>query len=290
MNFQILRAYDSSKVKADPLLEDYPCEIIIQGTHNHKKDGPYPCSHLKILDETKQAFYNYFSEKLTPAQARHKHSMTLLENGVDLKLIQNTKYLPKQHQVCTLWSKWRDEEYGGNGWYQAIDNIELNYQSNDRIQISPDRDAVAIITPVMQRTHQLHSQSKEIVFMDTTSNTDNCHTSVTFLLTASSLGAMPLAVILSDAQDKSSYAAGLKLVRQMTDGYGFYGNGYPEIFMTDDSAAERGALQQEFPESTLLLCIFHFLQVIKMYTHRHSKYTLTYKHIGCTKFSIFINS
>ena len=153
---------------------------------------------------------------------------------------------------------------------------------NDCIQISPDRDAVAIITPVMQRTHQLHSQSKEIVFMDTTSNTDNCHTSVTFLLTASSLGAMPLAVILSDAQDKSSYAAGLKLVRQMTDGYGFYGNGYPEIFMTDDSAAER--------ESTLLLCIFHFSQVIKIYTHKHSKYTLTYKHIGCTKFSIFINS
>ena len=130
----------------------------------------------------------------------------------------------------------------------------------------------------MQRTHQLHLQSEEIVFMDTTSNADNCHTSVTFLLTASSLGAMPLAVILSDAQDKSSYAAGLKLIRPMTDGYGFYGKGYPEIFMTDDSAAERGALLQEFPESKLLLCIFHFLQVIRMYTHMHSKYTLTYIH------------
>lgn len=34
----------------------------------------------------------------------------------------------------------------------------------------------------------------------------------------------------------------------------------PKDFMTDDSAAERGVLCNVFPESKLLLCIFHILK------------------------------
>ena len=44
--------------------------------------------------------------------------------------------------------------------------------------------------------------------------------------------------------------------------YSFYGRGDsgPELFLTDDSAAERAALKAVWPESTLMLCIFHYLQ------------------------------
>ncbi|CAL4174500.1 unnamed protein product [Meganyctiphanes norvegica] len=80
------------------------------------------------------------------------------------------------------------------------------------------------------------------------------------LLTASPIGAMPLAVIISDGQNEESYAKGFQMVLQITDGYGFYGKGSPKIIMTDDGLAERNALNQIFPEAILLLCIFHFLQ------------------------------
>ena len=43
----------------------------------------------------------------------------------------------------------------------------------------------------------------------------------------------------------------------------FYGCGVdkgPHIFMTDDSSAERNALQSAWPSARLLLCVFHFLQ------------------------------
>jgi len=43
---------------------------------------------------------------------------------------------------------------------------------------------------------------------------------------------------------------------------GFYGQKYPLVFMTDDSCAERQALQQVFPKSTLLLCAFHVCQAL----------------------------
>ena len=36
----------------------------------------------------------------------------------------------------------------------------------------------------------------------------------------------------------------------------------PSVFMTDDSTAERQALQEVFPESTLLFCAFHVCQSI----------------------------
>lgn len=36
----------------------------------------------------------------------------------------------------------------------------------------------------------------------------------------------------------------------------------PQLFMTDDSAAERNALKSVWPHATLLLCIFHVLQVL----------------------------
>ena len=36
----------------------------------------------------------------------------------------------------------------------------------------------------------------------------------------------------------------------------------PRLFMADDDAAEKGALQNQWPDSTQLLCIFHFLQAM----------------------------
>ena len=96
--------------------------------------------------------------------------------------------------------------------------------------------------------------------MDSTGSTDLFESTVTFILTASPIGGMPLGVIISDGADEDSYTRGFELAKEMTEGYGFGGNGYPQIIMTDDDQAERNALQKVFPLATLLLCIFHFLQ------------------------------
>lgn len=43
---------------------------------------------------------------------------------------------------------------------------------------------------------------------------------------------------------------------------GFNGQGYPDCFITDNSKAERKALQSTWPQSALFLCIFHILQQV----------------------------
>ena len=53
----------------------------------------------------------------------------------------------------------------------------------------------------------------------------------------------------------------LEMLKQSSNENGFYGKQYPESFMTDDSSAEKAALQQVFPKSKRLLCQFHVLQV-----------------------------
>ena len=51
------------------------------------------------------------------------------------------------------------------------------------------------------------------------------------------------------------------------------GTAGPTIFMTDDSASERGALRSVFPECRLLLCTFHVTKAVGDWLGRQSMAT-----------------
>ena len=121
--------------------------------------------------------------------------MELLEEKINRHLIQDTRYLPMwPRQMIYLWDIWRKECYGsGSNWFSTVEHIKHNFHSDANIAVSEDNSVLVIVTPLMKRrTHMMIPQSKEILFMDTTSNTDNYNTSVTFLMTASPIGGMPL--------------------------------------------------------------------------------------------------
>lgn len=110
------------------------------------------------------------------------------------------------------------------------------------------------------RAHQ-QSFSSEIVFVDSSGSCDQTNTCVTFMFTASKIGAIPLACILHTAQTEANYTLAFNLLKESLGKSGFGNCGYPAIFMTDDSTAERNALLSVYSEAnnnvTLLLCIFH---------------------------------
>lgn len=108
----------------------------------------------------------------------------------------------------------------------------------------------------MQRAQNLHEASG-IVFIDSTASCDSENNSVTFVLTASPAGAVPLAVIITTGQSETDYKQGFQLMKNCTS---FGGQPYPQVIMTDDSDAEQNALRSIWPESTLRLCIFHVNQ------------------------------
>ena len=252
------------KIKNNRFVSEFPSEITIKGTHNHTINLVGPCRTLPILKETLDELKPMFMANLTPSQARHKLRIRILENGINPEKIQDTRYLPESRQIYHLWDKWRKASYGTT-WNDSLALLQKKCNSDPRIKICEDKKVISIVTPLMERVHKFIPQAAEMVFIDSTSSVDQFQSSVTFIMTASPIGAMPLGVIISDGQDEESYTQGFKMIKEITEGYGFYGNTSPKVIMTDDALAERNALKEIFPEAISLLCIFHFLQVSKIY-------------------------
>jgi len=112
----------------------------------------------------------------------------------------------------------------------------------------------------MQRAHGLPF-AKDIAFVDSTASCDINGHSVTIMLTACGIGAVPLALMITKGQSTEDYIAAFKLLKESVT-FAFSSQGYPTQFMTDDSEAERQALQYVWPDSKSLLCRFHICQSV----------------------------
>ncbi|CAL4136497.1 unnamed protein product, partial [Meganyctiphanes norvegica] len=244
----------------DPLMPEYPCEFILDGTHNHEINPNSSCmtTMLPPLQPTSKILDKSFLNNDQPAIARHIIRGDLTHTEQNFERFQDTQHLPYLRQIYYLRDKWKCRAYGMN-WASALAYIKRDFPSADRIRICEELRVVAIVTELMERVHKLNPLSKEIVFIST-SKTGTYHTSVTFIFTPSPIGAMPLGIIISDGQDEESYTKGFDLIKDLVEGYGFYGNKNPSVIMTNYDNAERKALKNVWPSSILVLCIFHFLQ------------------------------
>jgi len=117
-----------------------------------------------------------------------------------------------------------------------------------------DPFAVAIVTPVMQRAHSADFASN-ICFVDSTASCDADNHVLTFFLTSTVAGAIPLGVVITDSTSSASYIAGFTLLKSVMPCQSFGGPGYPSVFLTDDSDAERAALHTCWPDADQKLCL-----------------------------------
>ncbi|XP_077510670.1 uncharacterized protein LOC144121335 [Amblyomma americanum] len=95
--------------------------------------------------------------------------------------------------------------------------------------------AVLLVTPIMRRAQQLESSS-EVIFVDSTASCDSTRSSVT---TQGNVARSP----------KLTYNAAKLLPPKA-----------PETFMTHNSAAEKAAILEHWPEARQLLCHFYVAQ------------------------------
>ncbi|GFR01670.1 SWIM-type domain-containing protein [Trichonephila clavata] len=118
--------------------------------------------------------------------------------------------------------------------------------------------AVLLVTPLMKKNHPL-SSSKEIIFIDSTASCETSSSTITIMLSATKVGALPLAVMIHASQCMQNYINAFELLK-MNFPQCFGGQDHPDIFMSDDSSAEKGALAAVWPEAKQLLCHFHVAQ------------------------------
>lgn len=99
--------------------------------------------------------------------------------------------------------------------------------------------------------------------MDSTGTVDRDGSRIFILSTTSECGSLPLAIIITSSETCDLVSAGLLLLKEIMGDTIFYGNiEGPKIFMTDDSAVGRAAIESLWPKSTCLLSIFHVLQSV----------------------------
>lgn len=167
-------------------------------------------------------------------------------------------------------------EYGERKGEKVLQKLEDKLKEYDeatggkgaRMKIVGERNAaIAICTPLMHHVYSSIKHSGELVFIDASGNMDRQGCRVFLLLTHCCAGGVPLGVLVTTSESTETVTEALHLYNSLLSDDSYFGRGQkgPEIFMTDDSLSERQALESVYPESTLLLCIFHVLQAFSRY-------------------------
>lgn len=74
------------------------------------------------------------------------------------------------------------------------------------------------------------------------------------------VGAAPLGLFICTTECHTVIKHGLELICRLAGESRFYGRLSPSVVMTDDSASEKKAISELWPDATQLLCVFHVCQ------------------------------
>ncbi|KAE9531995.1 hypothetical protein AGLY_010197 [Aphis glycines] len=150
-----------------------------------------------------------------------------------IKLLADAQTNPTDRQVYQMFDYWRTKHFGDrteNSIAQVVREMQNTFPDYI-IEVQENPFCICIVTPIMRRAHGL-PLSRDIVFVDSSGSCDQGGSCVTFFF------GVTKEILLF--MDKWSH----------------------QFFMTDDSKSERQALNEIFPNSTLLLCTFHVLQAL----------------------------
>jgi len=173
-------------------------------------------------------------------------------------------------RIFRLYHEVQKQDYGNDDddtiITEKLNKLSTEFPEHIRMQMVNGQRVIALCTPLMRRVHEFWPRSAEMMFMDSSGNFDREQYRVFALLSQSYVGGLPLGIIITATESGDALSTGLKLLLELIDPKkAFYGNGQPNIVMTDNSAAEQKALGTVFPGVKLLLCTFHILQAIWRY-------------------------
>ena len=281
LNFRL----ETAKSKCSSMKDDrmkFPLWLKISFCHNH---ALHRAEHVRFLDvskETKDQFTNLFNQGLTPSAAHaEKRRLIKLEFPETWPVVSaDRSRLPPILWVYYWNRQWLDMTVGSRDGVDAYEKAQkMVKEFNEECmkdfpladgecyakaaQTENGETVIAVVDPFMYRVHETVPQCGEIVMIDATSNLDRNDFKLFHLVCPSPIGALPLAEIITSREDAQTVFFGLEVLKTVLPANAFFGRGRdvgPQIFMTDDSDAERNALGEAWPQSTLLLCIFHVLQ------------------------------
>lgn len=235
--------------------------VEINWNHNHLITNMNSLSHLRIADVVKQRAEALFQSGIGVGAVKQIIADSIEEDELQTEGFACKFYShqlnPSLRQLYHIYHLWRAEHYGVSEvqMQSALEKrkyelIEKGFEVTSHVD---DSLICCITTPTMRRAASMQS-AREVLFVDSTAGIDSKGVSVTFILTATPAGAIPLCVLLHHGQSEEVYFKSFSLAVSSGKVQP------PAVLMTDDSDAERNALKRIFPDTVLLFCIFHRAQ------------------------------
>lgn len=269
INIKFLKVTKNTLKSSKLLRKGLDVLVEIDYNHSHRAKVAQALGLLRCSEETKNIFTSYFKSGMTPAAAKTYHELNIVENNdIDAyTILANAQLNPTDRQVLHLYEQWRIKNYGDRDEKNIVELMKTKQNEmlelGIHLHIMENPTICIIITPIMQRVI-MKGLADEMVFIDSSGSCDQNNTCVTFIFTASKVGALPVSVILHTSQSENQYTLAFKGVKEFIEDK-FNKSFQPLVIMTDDSCAERNALKNVFPNSRLLLCIFHVNQALWRY-------------------------
>lgn len=260
-----------------PRHNNYLIEVNLRHIHNHLTTVADALRFRPLSEDVKSRYFDLFQQGHSPSSAHLEHESNLMYSD-NPQLVADRNSNPKLSDVYNLFNKWRKKNLGvrtGKELFKELEkkinvyNDEHQQQGGKAIvqrfcknkEKGEDRPLIlAICTPLMARVHEHVQQSKELIFIDSSSSFEDYNNPIFVLSTSSAAGGLPLGIVITSGESASTIHSGLSVLEGLLPKCCFYGQGSPENIMTDDSSAEREGLHRMWPSSKLYLCIFHFLQ------------------------------
>ncbi|XP_038076394.1 uncharacterized protein LOC119744514 [Patiria miniata] len=256
----------------DPHLPLFATIVHIKHIHNHQIACPDAFKFRDVSKDVIAKFTELYSKGYSPSSALNTHKLDLqLEHENDYLYVSADRAQCPDLQFChRLYKKMFDKAYGAASGEKMIQDLGASIESYNeeqgleccKMDQVNGKMVIAVCTPLMRRIHSNHRCSGELVFVDASAGIEKYDCRLFMILTHSVAGGLPLGCLITTSESREAIVAALKLYKQLIPDDGFYGRGDqgPVVFLTDDSDGERQGLQEVFPNSSTILCVFHLLQ------------------------------
>jgi hypothetical protein len=125
---------------------------------------------------------------------------------------------------CVIDMQYGKERFGGKNVECWINSAKLNefheanYSSVEYQQYGGDNTPliIAIVMPLMKRIHKCVPQSGELIFVDSTSNTEEHNLKVFVLSTSNVAGALPCDLLITSDEKERTLKHGMYIYRPKT--------------------------------------------------------------------------
>ena len=206
------------------------CVIDIEWEHNHSLCTLESSNFKELSIASIEEIKKLYEAGETPSTARQiflKKFRSSCSDDLDYHVKKaDRSVVPRRRDFCYICQQYGKERFGGkNGemldklsakldeFHEANPDASVEYQ-----QYGGDNTPliITIVTPLMKRIHKCVPQSGELIFVDSTSNTEEHNLKVFLLCTANVAGALPCGLLITSDEKKSTLKHGMYIYRPKT--------------------------------------------------------------------------